>query len=70
MKTYSFERVYGNEAGEQVEIHGKRHGLRLGTKLLCLFLAFLFWLIVTNVDLSKQAPEKDAGSTPDTECIA
>ena len=70
MKTYSFERVYGNEAGEQVEIHGKRHGLRLGTKLLCLFLAFLFWLIVTNVELSQKSPEKNTDGTPDTECVA
>ena len=70
MKTYSFERVYGNEAGEQVEIHGKRHGLRLGTKLLCLFLAFLFWLIVTNVQYSKNLPSDNSGDTPDTECVA
>lgn len=70
MKTYSFERVYGNEAGEQVEIHGKRHGLRLGAKLLCLVLAFLFWLIVTNVDLSQNAPENDTDGASNTECVA
>ncbi len=70
MKTYSFERVYGNDAGEQVEIHGKRHGLRLGTKLLCLFLAFLFWLIVTNVQYSDKLSADNSGNTPDTECVA
>ena len=46
MKNYSFERVNGED---QVEIHRKNHGFRLGTKLFCLVLAFLFWLVVANV---------------------
>ena len=70
MKSYSFERVYGNEAGEQVEIHRKNHGLRLGTSVLCLLLAFLFWLIVTNVEFSEKLPADNAGNTPETECVA
>ncbi|MBR0442866.1 MAG: hypothetical protein IIX15_00860 [Clostridia bacterium] len=70
MKTYSFERVYGNEAGEQVEIHRKNHGLRLGTKLLCLLLAFIFWLVVTNVELSNDAPSDGADGTPKTQDVA
>lgn len=70
MKSYSFERVYGNEVGEQVEIHRKNHGLRLGTKLLCLLLAFLFWLIVTNVDLAKNAPSDQTGDKPETQDVA
>ena len=49
MKNYSFERVRGSENGEQVELHRKRHGFRLGTRMLCLIIAFLFWLLVTNV---------------------
>ncbi len=49
MKNYSFERVFGAENDEQVIIHRKNHGFRLGTKLLCLLLAFLFWLVVANI---------------------
>ena len=48
MKSYSFER--SNEEGN-VEIHRKNHGFRLGAKLFCLALAFLFWLAVANVRL-------------------
>ncbi len=70
MKTYSFERVYGSDVGEQVEIHRKNHGLRLGTKLLCLLLAFIFWLVVTNAELAKNAPSDEAGDAPDTEDVA
>jgi hypothetical protein len=65
MKSYSFERVNGEE---QVEIHRKHHGFRLGTKLFCLLLAFLFWLIVANVRTDKaeaDAPDADSPSVSD-----
>lgn len=70
MKSYSFERVYGSEVGEQVEIHRKNHGLRLGTKLFCLLLAFLFWLVVTNVALAKDSPTDGTGDQPNTQEVA
>ena len=48
MKSYSFEHVNGKE---NVEIHRKNHGFRFGTKLFCLVLAFLFWLVIANIRL-------------------
>ena len=62
MKNYSFERVYGNEDGETVEIHRKSHGFRLGIKLLCLLLAFLVWLVVANMNPSTE--RESGGETP------
>ena len=71
MKNYSFERVYGAEDGEQVEIHRKNHGFHLGTKLFCLALAFVFWLVVANVRLaSEQQDGEDRNDSPDTEDVA
>ena len=64
MKNYSFERVHGSENGEQVEIQRKKRSFRLGTKVLCLLLAFLFWLIVTNVDNFKN----NGGADPADRC--
>ena len=64
MKSYSFEHVYGNDSGEQVEIHRKSHGFRPGIMILCLLLAFLFWLVVTNLSDDKPL---DGATTPDTE---
>ena len=68
MKNYNFERVYGGDEGEQVEIHRKSHGFRLGTKLFCLVLAFAFWLIVANVRLAEQQ-KNELPSDPDTESV-
>ena len=65
MKTYSFERVFGAENAEQVVIHRKNHGFRLGTKLLCLLFAFLFWLIMVNV---KQASPEEIDSNAPQSC--
>ena len=65
MKSYSFEHVYGSENGEQVEIHRKSHGFRPGIMILCLLLAFLFWLVVANLSESGTTPTGD--SAPDTE---
>lgn len=59
MKNYSFERVNGEE---QVEIHRKNHGFRLGTKLFCLVLAFVFWLVVANVRMHMSG---DGDTNPD-----
>lgn len=70
MKNYSFERVYGAEDGEQVEIHRKNHGFHLGTKLFCLILAFVFWLIVANVRLISENDLDDPSAEPDTESVA
>ena len=65
MKSYSFERVNGEE---HVEIHRKNHGFRLGIKLFCLLLAFLFWLVVANVRLyesGEDTPDPDGPSMTD-----
>ncbi|MBO5898451.1 MAG: hypothetical protein J6R04_05520 [Clostridia bacterium] len=65
MKSYSFERVNGEE---HVEIHRKNHGFRLGAKLFCLVLAFLFWLVVANVRLhqaGENLPDADQPSAAD-----
>lgn len=68
MKNYSFERVHSPGNEEQVEIQRKKRSFRLGTKLLCLLLAFLFWLIVTNVDTFKNGDTKDAAD-PSGSCV-
>lgn len=70
MKNYNFERVYGAEEGEQVEIHRKNHGFHLGMKFFCLILAILFWLVVTNVRLISEHDDGDPSSKPDTESVA
>ena len=70
MKNYSFERVYGGEDGESVEIHGKNHGFRLGTKLFCLLLAFVFWLVVTNVHMASENKGGENNPAPLAEDVA
>ena len=67
MKNYSFERVYGNESGETVEIHRKSHGFRLGTKILCLLLAFLFWLVVANMNPSTERGQNNEAPADQTQ---
>ncbi len=69
MKNYNFERVYGAENGEQVEIHSKNRGFHIVTKLLCLILAFAFWLVVTNVRLNARNESDDFADDLDVESV-
>ena len=62
MKNYSFERVHGADDGEQVKLHRNKRRFRFGTKLLCLVLAFLLWLVVTNVRLINEGNQADTGA--------
>ena len=58
MKNYNFEHSRVAESGEEVELRRKGRGFRLGSKLLCLLLAFVIWLIVTNVNQqSEEMPD-------------
>lgn len=67
MKNYTFEREYNADGSEEVKLHGKAHGFRLGTKLFCVLLAFLFWLIVTNVHLTLDRQESEQDTAPQTQ---
>ncbi len=50
MKNTSFERVYGGQNDHTVEIQGNKRHRHWPLKILSVFLAFLFWLIITNIN--------------------
>ena len=56
MKSNSFERVFGAGNKEQVVIHQKNRRFHLRAKIICLVLAVIFWLVMTNVQSIKQQP--------------
>ncbi len=59
MKNTSFERVYGGQNGDKVEIHGKKKNGHWHLKILSVVLAFLFWLLISNVDTIKSAQKQN-----------
>ena len=64
MKNTSFKRVYGGQSGDTVEIHGKKRNGHWHLKILSVVLAFLFWLLISNVDAMKsEQQQKDQQST-------
>ena len=67
MKSYNFEHGRTTENGEEVELQRKGQGFRLGTKLLCLALAFVIWLVVTNVNGQEDANADSGLQTEQTD---
>ncbi|MBE6619991.1 MAG: hypothetical protein E7625_01320 [Ruminococcaceae bacterium] len=63
MKNTSFKRVYGGQSGDTVEIHGKRRNGHWHLKILSVVLAFLFWLLISNVDALKSSQQDDQQPT-------
>ena len=61
MKNTSFERVYGGQSGDTVEIHGTKRHRHWPLKILSVILAFLFWLTITNIN-NIQSSQKQEGS--------
>ena len=59
MKNYNFERVYGPENTEHVEIHSKGHHANWGVKLFCLLAAFVFWLVVTDIRMVEKRNQQE-----------
>lgn len=59
MKNYSFERVFENDKDnrQQVVIHRKSRHFNWKTKLLCLLVAIVWWLVVTNINAYKSTPD-------------
>ena len=71
MKNTSFERVYGGQNDHTVEIQGNKRHRHWPLKILSVFLAFLFWLIITNINniQSLQQQENNSLSCEASECI-
>ena len=59
MKNTSFERVYGGQSGDKVEIHGKKRNGHWHLKILSVVLAFLFWLLISNIDTIKSEQQQN-----------
>ena len=62
MKNYGFERVYGADGEERVEIHQKNTFQHLRILILCLFLAFLFWILIVNIGSAENRGERETAS--------
>ena len=72
MRSTNFERVYGGHGGHSVEIQGKKRHRHWPLKILSVVLAFLFWLIITNVNnvqSQQQQQGNNSSSCEASECV-
>lgn len=72
MKNYGFERTYDSGGEERVEIQQKNTFQHLRIRILCLILAFFFWLLIVNVGNAERTDgsQDPAGQEKSTEAAA
>ena len=63
MRNTNFERVYGGQNDHTVEIQGQKRHRHWPLKILSVVLAFLFWLIITNVNNVQSSQQQGSNSS-------